>query len=131
MLTELGKLCGSSFLNDELRKHIRARLTSAWKQLSRALKVGNSTFECGIESAVNVFEHLIKRTFGTSAIMLDERVKIYGVNSDAKRRFDCNGIILSKYDCYFQYPDILGHVRLQLHIVTEMELKSEYEGVVR
>jgi hypothetical protein len=101
MLTEQGKLCGSSFLNDEFRKHIRARLTPVWKQLSQALKAGNSTFECEIESAVNVFEHSIKRTFGTSATMLDERVKIYGLNSDAKRRFDCNSIILSKYDCSF------------------------------
>jgi hypothetical protein len=90
-----------SFLNDELRKHIHARLTPVWKQLSQAFKAGNSTFECGIESTVNVFEHSIKRTFGTSAIMLDEPVKIYGLNSDAKRHFDCNSIILSKYDCYF------------------------------
>src|SRR5271170_3689531 len=89
-----GELCGSSYLNEAFREHLRARL-----QGEDYLEVNGLTIESIIDSQVIAFENEMKRSIDVVASdILSEIVYIQGLraNPHPEKRFLNNRVKIER-----------------------------------
>jgi hypothetical protein len=94
VLNKLGDLCGSSYLNEAFREHLRSRLES-----EDYLEVNGLTIESIIDSQLFSFENETKRSINVSASNIPTvNLYIQGLraNPNPEKRFNNNRLRLER-----------------------------------
>lgn len=88
----LGRLCGASYINERLEKHLRDRLKRA-KYLEKNGKTINSIVEAKVMDFENVEKRMIDLTNKDYQL---ETIYIDDLQPDAKKGFDQNRLKISR-----------------------------------
>lgn len=92
---KIGDLLGSSYLNENFRKHLMSRL----KGEEADLNVGSHTVESLVEVAVADFENVRKRILDiTPRNIRKEYVNITGLKHNPAKGFINGSVIFKRYD---------------------------------
>lgn len=97
MLTSIGALCGSSYLNENFRKHLLERLGS-----EDYLEDDGMTIEGIVDEGMVEFEFIWKRTVDLAASRDPNYkvptwvVKVPGLKESRRKRFIENGVLVEQ-----------------------------------
>jgi hypothetical protein len=101
VLTSIGDLCGSSYLNENFQKHLLERLSSE-DNLKDNLKDKGMTIEEVVDEAMIEFEFIWKRTVDLAASRDPNYkvptwvVKVPGLKENRRERFIENGVLVEQ-----------------------------------
>lgn len=92
-LTEVGALCGASFINERLEKKLLQKLASEKKDLVR----NGKTLESIVQARITFFENNQKRRIDTSDRKAPPvEIEIDNLRKNEKKRFYENGLVLRR-----------------------------------